>query len=132
MELLEHLDATHKYFVRVLVWMNIRSDDPRIQNHPLKNKALLTNELSPPPSTSSSSVGNANEPSLTTATGASRVKPKARPVLIKKKGQEPSLDVDGIHIVPASEVMVEAPSVDMALLKGKGKEGPPTGTIIVR
>lgn len=53
-------------------------------------------------------------------------------MLIKKKGQEPSLDVDGIHIVPASEVMVEAPSVDMALLKGKGKEGPPTGTIIVR
>ncbi|KAG2103991.1 uncharacterized protein F5147DRAFT_775702 [Suillus discolor] len=108
MELLEHLDATRKYFVRVPAWTNIQSDDPHIQNHPLKNKAsLLTYKLSPSPVTSSFGVSDDKAPSLTTANSASQVKPKPKQVLIKKKGQEPSLD-DAIHIVPVAEVMVEA------------------------
>ncbi|KAG1726668.1 hypothetical protein EDB19DRAFT_1914530 [Suillus lakei] len=40
MEILDHLDETQHFFVTVPVWANIRSDDPQIQKHPLKDKAI--------------------------------------------------------------------------------------------
>ncbi|KAG1800549.1 hypothetical protein EV424DRAFT_1352111 [Suillus variegatus] len=39
MEMLEHLDAVQQSFASAPIWARIRTDDPQIQQHPLKEKA---------------------------------------------------------------------------------------------
>ncbi|KAG1730086.1 hypothetical protein EDB19DRAFT_2012278 [Suillus lakei] len=56
MEMLEHLDPTRQQFVSASVWENITTDDPRIQQHPLKDKARAIFVSRPVPSTSAAGV----------------------------------------------------------------------------
>ncbi|KAG1726927.1 hypothetical protein EDB19DRAFT_1914422 [Suillus lakei] len=77
MEMLEHLDNTQQWFVSVLVWENISSDDPQIQQHSLKDKActILVSRLVP----SISTTGVAKS-----MPGPGPSKPKPKPALKKK------------------------------------------------
>ncbi|KAG2127664.1 hypothetical protein DEU56DRAFT_915626 [Suillus clintonianus] len=99
MEMQEHLDDTRQWFVSAPVWENIGADDPRIQQHPLKDKARTILVSRPVPSTSTAAVAQS-----TPGPGPSRPKPKPKPAL-KKKPAEGKLDKGKAkEVVPPEDV----------------------------
>ncbi|KAG1733406.1 uncharacterized protein EDB91DRAFT_1084459 [Suillus paluster] len=96
MEMLEHLDRTRQHFVSVPMWKNITADDPRVQQHPLKDKARTLFVSRPVPSTSTAGVTKS-----TPAPGPSRPKPKPA---LKKKLVKGKVDKGkGKEVVPPPE-----------------------------
>ncbi|KAG1720017.1 hypothetical protein EDB19DRAFT_1966659 [Suillus lakei] len=77
MEVLEHLDPTRQWFVSVPVWENITANDPRIQQHPLKDKARAIFVSRLVPSTSAAGVTKS-------VPGPGPSRPKPKPALKKK------------------------------------------------
>ncbi|KAG1782098.1 hypothetical protein EV702DRAFT_1041813 [Suillus placidus] len=77
MEMQEHLDAAQQSFASVPVWAKIRTDDPRIQQHPLKEKARSITIARPQPqptAAAKASAGDGGTPPL------AKEKPRPKPM----------------------------------------------------
>ncbi|KAG1855070.1 hypothetical protein C8R48DRAFT_776471 [Suillus tomentosus] len=86
MEMLEHLDVVQQSFASAPVWARIRTDDPQIQQHPLKEKAHSIT-IARPAATAKTSTSISSAPVLV------KVKPKPKPML--KKAVHESKELKG-------------------------------------
>ncbi|KAG1839956.1 hypothetical protein F4604DRAFT_1940344 [Suillus subluteus] len=132
MEMLEHMDPMRQHFVSAPEWEKIRVDDPRIKQHPLKDKArtiVVTMPRAAIPSditkSTAANAGGTGNPVDAAATELLRAKPKAKPLPRKKKPEQLHLDGNGIEMVPGGEDDNVQKDADTGMGKGKGKEVAP-------
>jgi hypothetical protein len=108
MEIAEHLDETRHFFVTAPIWANIRCDDPRIQNHPLKDKAKRITVARPQAAASTKAVP-----------ASVRVKPKSKPATKRTKSAHESQESKGNDTGLSRE---KSPQAYTSSQKGKGRE----------
>ncbi|KAG2087895.1 uncharacterized protein F5147DRAFT_658832 [Suillus discolor] len=77
MEMLEHLDAAQQSFASAPVWARIRTDDPQIQQHPLKEKAHSITIAKPTAAANTSTT-------ISGMPAPAKVKPKPKPMPMPK------------------------------------------------
>ena len=86
MELREHLAQGKQSFETAPVWGNIRNDDPRIQQHPLADKARRITVARRTPAPLSRVAVSEGDSAHTPAPSKSGAKPKPKPLSKKTKG----------------------------------------------
>ncbi|KAG1792283.1 uncharacterized protein HD556DRAFT_1444552 [Suillus plorans] len=109
MEMLEHLDVAQQSFASAPVWARIRTDNPRIQQHPLKEKAHSIT-VARPAAAAKTSAG------ISSAPAPVKVKPKPKPM--PKKAVHESKELKGSDTGPTQG---NSPLAYTSSQKGKGK-----------
>lgn len=116
MEMQEHLDAAQQSFASAPVWPKIRADDPRIQQHPMREKVRIIRVSQPrhqPTAATNESAGDGNS-----AAAPAPAKPKPRPKPMPKRSQE-AHEAKGNH---KGSTRGDSPPAHTSSQKGKGKE----------
>ncbi|KAG2096501.1 uncharacterized protein F5147DRAFT_778294 [Suillus discolor] len=118
MEMLEHLDAVQQSFASAPVWARIRTDDPQIQQHPLKEKAHSITVAKPTTAANTSAA-------ISGAPVPAKVKPKPKPKpMPKTKVVHESKESKGNDPGPTRG---NSPPAYTSSQKGKGKAVVPPG-----
>jgi hypothetical protein len=128
MEMQEHLDAAQQSFTSAPVWARIRDDDPRIQQHPLKEKARIITVARPqrqPTEPAKESAGDDSNTAAVPAPSKSKRRPKPMPRRSKAAHAESKEKETG-------GTRGNSPPAYTSSQKGKGKEvGPAENDAVV-
>lgn len=118
MEMQEHLDAAQQSFTSAPVWASIRDDDPRIQRHPMKEKARIITVARPqrqPTAATNECTGDANN-AAAPAPAPAKAKPRPKPM---PKRSQAAREAKGNH---KGGTRGDSPPAYSSSQKGKGKE----------